>query len=110
MSNIEFGFNTADLKGDKTFEILDNIVFVLQKYEKYSIIVEGHTDSTGNEEYNRTLSKNRAESVGRYLIVNGIDEERLSYEGLGAQYPVDTNETPEGRARNRRVEFILVKK
>ncbi|MBN2324665.1 MAG: OmpA family protein [Spirochaetes bacterium] len=110
VSNIEFGFNNADLKGDKTFKILDKIVYVLQKYDRYSIIVEGHTDSTGNEEYNKTLSKNRAESVGRYLTANGIDGERLSFEGRGSQYPVDTNETPEGRARNRRVEFILVRK
>jgi len=110
VSNIEFGFNTADLKGDKTFEILDKIVYVLQKYDRYSIIVEGHTDSTGNEGYNTTLSRNRAESVGRYLAANGIDGERLSYEGYGSQYPVDTNETAEGRARNRRVEFLLVRK
>jgi outer membrane protein OmpA-like peptidoglycan-associated protein len=110
VSNIEFGFNTADLQGDKTFKILDKIVYVLEKYDRYSIIVEGHTDSTGNEEYNVTLSKNRAESVGRYLIANGIDKERLSFEGYGSEYPVDTNETPEGRARNRRVEFILVRK
>ncbi len=110
VSNIEFGFNTADLQGDKTFKILDKIVYVLQKYDKYSIIVEGHTDSTGNEGYNVTLSKNRAEAVGRYLVAKGVDEERLSYEGYGSQYPVDTNETQDGRARNRRVEFILIRK
>ena len=110
VSNIEFGFNTANLQGDKTFSILDKIIFVLDKYEKYSVIVEGHTDITGDSTYNLTLSKKRAESVGKYLVDNGIDPERLSFEGYGSQYPVDTNEIKEGRARNRRVEFILVRK
>jgi outer membrane protein OmpA-like peptidoglycan-associated protein len=110
VSNIEFGFNTANLQGEKTFTILNKIVYVLRKYDKYSIVVEGHTDSIGNEEYNLNLSKKRAESVGRYLIDNGINADRLSYEGLGPKYPIDTNETEEGRARNRRVEFILIRK
>jgi outer membrane protein OmpA-like peptidoglycan-associated protein len=110
VSNIEFGFNNANLQGEKTYTILNKIVNVLKKYEKYSIIVEGHTDSTGDEDYNITLSKDRAESVGKYLIDNGINSDRLSYEGYGSKYPVDTNETKEGRARNRRVEFILIKK
>ncbi|UCB45777.1 MAG: OmpA family protein [Spirochaetota bacterium] len=110
VSNIEFGFNTANLKGDKTFTILNKIIYVLRKYDKYSIIVEGHTDSIGSEEYNLNLSKKRAESVGRYLIDNGISADRLSYEGFGPKYPIDTNETEEGRARNRRVEFILIRK
>jgi outer membrane protein OmpA-like peptidoglycan-associated protein len=110
VSNIEFGFNNANLQGEKTFAILDKVVFVLNKYGKYAIVVEGHTDSTGNEDYNLTLSKNRAESVGRYLVDNGIDAERLSYEGYGSKYPIDSNATKEGRARNRRVEFLLVRK
>ena len=110
VSNIEFGFDTANLQGDRTFTILDRGIEVLQKYDKYSILIEGHTDSTGNEDYNVSLSKRRAQSVGEYLKKNGINAERLTYEGFGPRYPVDTNDTPEGRARNRRVEFILIKK
>jgi outer membrane protein OmpA-like peptidoglycan-associated protein len=110
VSNIEFGFDNANLQGDRTFAILDRGVEVLKKYSKYSILIEGHTDSTGNEDYNVKLSKKRAEAVGEYLIKNGISAERLSYEGFGSRYPVDTNDTPEGRAKNRRVEFILIKK
>jgi len=110
VSNIEFGFNTAELTGDKTFQILDKIVAVLNKYAKYSITIEGHTDSTGDESYNLELSKNRAESVGRYLIEHGISGNRLSYKGHGSKYPVDTNDTKEGRRRNRRVEFLLIRK
>jgi outer membrane protein OmpA-like peptidoglycan-associated protein len=109
VSNIEFGFNTAQLKGERTFEILGRGVEVLNKYAKYSILIEGHTESTGDEEYNMILSEKRAKSVGKFLIENGIDPERLSFKGYGSQYPIDTNETREGRARNRRVEFILIR-
>jgi outer membrane protein OmpA-like peptidoglycan-associated protein len=110
VSNVEFGFNTAELQGDKTYRILDKIVAILQKYQKYSILVEGHTDSMGDETYNMELSEARAEAVGTYLVDNGIDPDRLEYVGYGAQYPIDTNATVEGRRRNRRVEFLLIRK
>ena len=110
VSNVEFGFNTAELRGDKTFRILDKIVAILQKYGKYSIVVEGHTDSTGDETYNLELSKRRAEAVGTYLVDNGIDPDRLEYVGHGPKFPIDTNTTTEGRRRNRRVEFLLIRK
>lgn len=110
LSNVEFGFNTAIIKGEKSLKILEKMVQILKKYEKYSIIIEGHTDKTGDENYNLILSKQRAEAVGEYLIQHGVDPNRLSYEGYGSQFPIDTNETPEGRARNRRVEFILIRK
>jgi outer membrane protein OmpA-like peptidoglycan-associated protein len=110
VSNVEFGFNNAQLQGGKTFLILDKIVQIFNKYEKYSIRIEGHTDSTGNEDYNLDLSKKRAEAVGVYLVDNGIDPERLQFEGYGERYPVDTNATLEGRRRNRRVEFLLIRK
>lgn len=110
VSNVEFGFNTAELKGEKTFALLDKVVVVLKKYGRYSVIIEGHTDSTGDEGYNLLLSRSRAESVGKYLIDHGIGAERLRYEGHGSRYPIDGNETKEGRRRNRRVEFLLLKK
>jgi len=109
VSNIEFEFNTAQLTGKKTFALLKRGVEVLKKYDRYSIVIEGHTDSTGDESYNMILSEKRAKSVGMFLIENGIDSERLSYKGYGPRYPIDTNETREGRTRNRRVEFILIK-
>jgi outer membrane protein OmpA-like peptidoglycan-associated protein len=110
VSNVEFGFNTAELKGDRTYRILDKIVTILQKYEKYEIVVEGHTDGTGDENYNMELSRRRAEAVGIYLVDSGIDPERLDYVGYGPKYPIDTNATVEGRRRNRRVEFLLIRK
>jgi len=110
VSNVEFGFNTAELRGEKTYRILDKIVAILQKYDRYSIVVEGHTDSTGDENYNLELSKRRAEAVGTYLVDNGIDSDRLEYVGYGPKFPVDTNTTTDGRRRNRRVEFLLIRK
>jgi outer membrane protein OmpA-like peptidoglycan-associated protein len=110
VSNIEFAFDTADLKGDRTFVVLERVVGVLRKYGKYTITIEGHTDSRGDPAYNVALSKKRAQAVGKYLVKNGISQDRLSYEGYGPKFPIDTNETPEGRARNRRVEFLLQKR
>jgi outer membrane protein OmpA-like peptidoglycan-associated protein len=110
VSNIEFAFNAAELKGDRTFAVLKRVIEVLKKYKKYSITIEGHTDSTGDAAYNVDLSKKRAEAVGKHLIKNGIEPDRLSYVGYGSKYPVDTNDTVDGRARNRRVEFLLQKR
>ncbi len=72
------------------------------------IKLEGHTDNIGSREYNLELSDNRARSVYNYLLEQGIDEERLEYEGYGFNQPVDTNETEEGRARNRRTEMRIL--
>jgi len=69
--------------------------------------VEGHTDSMGSVEHNRKLSLERAESVKRQLVKFGVDTGRIVVIGKGAIDPIDTNDTPEGRARNRRVEIIV---
>jgi outer membrane protein OmpA-like peptidoglycan-associated protein len=72
-----------------------------------TILIEGHTDSTGSEELNQRLSTQRAETVRRYLIMRGIDRERIEAEGFGESRPIADNSTPEGRAINRRVEIVL---
>ncbi|MDD5065986.1 MAG: gliding motility-associated C-terminal domain-containing protein [bacterium] len=114
ISNIEFEYNKADLIGN-AFKILDNVSKKLNKYITYKIIIEGHTDSIGGEEYNLKLSEKRAESVFNYMVDTGIDMNRLSKKGLGLSRPVapntnpDGSDNPEGRAKNRRVEFLLVK-
>lgn len=114
ISNIEFEYNKADLIGN-AFRILDNVNKKLNKYPTYKVILEGHTDSIGGEEYNLKLSEKRAESVYRYLTDNGFDPARLTQRGLGLTRPVapntnpDGSDNPEGRAKNRRVEFLLVK-
>lgn len=72
------------------------------------IRIEGHTDNVGRLEDNMKLSDDRANNVMRYLVGKGIAASRLSYKGLGPTQPVATNDTPEGRAQNRRTEFVIV--
>ena len=73
------------------------------------ISVAGHTDSVGKKSYNIKLSKRRAKAVMSYLIKAGVDAERLTFEGLGTSVPIASNDTDEGRAMNRRVEFRIVR-
>ena len=72
-----------------------------------SIVVEGHTDSTGSQSLNEDLSRRRAEAVSAYLVSRGVDPARIRAVGLGSSRPVADNKTPEGRANNRRVEIVL---
>ena len=90
-------------------EVLEDIVGILKEYPTAKFTVEGHTDSTGSEKLNQSLSEARALSVKEYLVENGIDEFRLSALGFGEAKPIDTNKTRAGRANNRRVEINLVK-
>jgi len=71
------------------------------------IRIEGHADAQGPEEYNEELSLRRAQAVKSFLVQRGVPEERLSVEGHGEKDPIATNDTPEGRANNRRVEIVL---
>jgi outer membrane protein OmpA-like peptidoglycan-associated protein len=70
--------------------------------------IVGHTSSTGGYRHNIDLSQRRAASVKRYLVEHGVDEKRLETDGVGPDQPIDTNETPEGQARNRRIEFSIL--
>jgi outer membrane protein OmpA-like peptidoglycan-associated protein len=80
---------------------------VLMKYPDFGIDVEGHTDSTGSESYNQWLSEKRAGAVSEFLIGKGLDPARIRASGMGEMRPVATNETPEGRQQNRRVEMHI---
>ena len=73
------------------------------------ISISGHTDSRGKPDHNLDLSRRRAESVKRWLVEHGIDGSRLETEGFGPDAPIDTNDTKAGRAKNRRIEFELIK-
>lgn len=90
-----------------SYPTLDKIVNVLNEHAELKIQVEGHTDTSGNRDLNTQLSQHRAESVRKYLISKGIDGSRLSAKGFGPERPIADNGTPEGRAANRRVEFII---
>ncbi|MFH0976880.1 MAG: OmpA family protein [Spirochaetota bacterium] len=108
ISNIEFAFDKAVLSG-KAFPILDRVKEILNKYGKYNVSIEGHTDDVGEEEYNLKLSEARAKNVMDYLVAKGIDEKRLMFRGMGETMPFLPNTDSENRRRNRRVEFLLIK-
>ncbi|MHC1707215.1 MAG: PorP/SprF family type IX secretion system membrane protein [Bacteroidales bacterium] len=84
---------------------LDELVTILKEYPTLKVNIEGHCDSRGSEAYNQRLSEDRAASVRSYLIDHGISTSRISSAGYGELRPVDTNDTPEGRLHNRRVEI-----
>jgi OOP family OmpA-OmpF porin len=88
--------------------VLDRAVKVLKEFPTTKWIIQGHTDSDGTREHNVDLSHRRAESVRKYLITNGIDGARLVPQGFGPDAPIDTNATPKGKAKNRRIEFRLM--
>ena len=106
LPNIEFEpASTVLAAGGK--DKLEAVVSFLQSQPEVRIDVFGHTDSQGSEKYNLKLSDGRAHSVMDYLVSRGIDAGRLSAKGFGETQPIAPNDTPEGRAKNRRVELLL---
>lgn len=105
-SNILFGFDQADLSSDAT-ENLNKLVTVLNTYPDTNIELQGHTDSKGSESYNQSLSEKRAGTVSQYLSSQGINTSRLTTVGFGETMPKYDNDTDEGMAQNRRVEFVI---
>jgi OmpA-OmpF porin, OOP family len=103
-SKIFFETNSDKLKVASQVQ-LDELAEILKRYEGAKLIIEGHTDSQGEDEYNQTLSQKRTESVKRYLTSKGIAESRLTATGYGESRPIDDNKTSTGRAKNRRVEL-----
>ena len=87
---------------------LREIADILVKYPDFDIVVEGHTDNTGTENYNQWLSEKRAQSVADFLIASGVGSVRIQILGYGELRPVATNDTAEGRQQNRRVEIHIV--
>ena len=105
-SDVLFGFDASNLKSDAK-ENLDKLIGVLKKYPDTDIEIHGHTDSKGSLKYNQALSVRRAKAVSSYLSINSIDSQRLTTIGFGEEKPINENETAEGRAHNRRVEFAI---
>ena len=103
-ANIRFESNSATLT-EQSSQILDNVVSVLKDYTLIGITITGHTDSVGQDDDNLALSQSRAESVRDYLVSAGIPEFRLDAVGFGEKSPIADNNSPEGRAQNRRIEF-----
>jgi outer membrane protein OmpA-like peptidoglycan-associated protein len=107
LKNIFYETDSYTLKPESQYE-LDKVVKFLESNSQIHIEISGHTDNVGTESYNQLLSENRAKSVVQYLTLKKIDVARLSYKGHGLSDPVDTNDSPEGRANNRRTELIIV--
>ena len=80
---------------------------VIKKYDETDILIEGHTDNTGAEDYNQDLSEKRADAVKRFLIAQGVDPTRLTAVGYGEEQPLEDNDSESGRAANRRVEVAI---
>ncbi len=109
LNNIFFEFDKSDLKRESIAE-LNRLTKALQDYPNMCIDIAGHTDNVGTSEYNLHLSNNRSLAVMNYLLKQGIAANRLKSEGFGETKPESTNDTEQGRARNRRVEFTITKK
>ena len=95
----------SDVLRDESKPTLDQIAAMLKSAADLKLTIEGHTDSTATPEHNQDLSTRRANAVKQYLVTKGIDGGRLDAAGFGATKPVASNDTPLGRAANRRVEL-----
>ena len=107
LNDVNFATNSF-LLNSTTMSIIDELKAYLQAKPTMKIAIYGHTDNVGNANDNVVLSQNRAKEVMEYLISQGIDAKRLAYEGFGANKPKASNANEEGRAINRRVEFIIL--
>jgi outer membrane protein OmpA-like peptidoglycan-associated protein len=105
-SDVLFDVGSAILNPDAQ-SALNQAADVLLEYRKTAILAQGHTDSSGSEEYNQDLSERRAKAVTNHLVGRAVDVDRITAVGYGEGYPVADNATPEGRAANRRVDLLL---
>jgi len=109
LRGVHFALDSARLT-EYSQKILDQTATVLNNNSKIEVRIEGHTDSTGSETYNAKLSQKRARAVKVYLVSKGVAAKRLKVKGMGEKYPVESNNTEEGRKKNRRIEFIVISK
>jgi outer membrane protein OmpA-like peptidoglycan-associated protein len=105
--NLEFEFGTATIS-DKSINPLETLASLLTKNSVYRLYAAGHTDNVGSKKDNLTLSQKRAEAVKSFLINKGVKPENIVTVAYGAKYPIADNETDAGRAKNRRVELIII--
>lgn len=107
IKGITFDTNKATIRRN-SIPVLDQAVQILLQYPDVRIEIAGHTDNQGKPDHNMQLSKDRAESVKSYLVGMGVDETRIETVGFGPDKPIDSNETKDGRANNRRIEFRVL--
>lgn len=106
LGDVLFDLNKATLQRPAQ-SVIARLAGFLREYPDRRVRVEGYTDSTGSDEYNRQLSEERARAVQQALVDQGVAADRIETQGFGEQYPVASNEDPAGRARNRRVEIVV---
>lgn len=106
LGDVLFATGSAELQGGSNRN-LEKLVDFLNEYPDRDVLIEGHTDNVGSAQFNQTLSRQRAESVRRYLIDHGVQSSRLDVSGLGFERPVASNDSATGRQQNRRVEVII---
>jgi len=99
-----FDFDSAEIKSE-AFPMLDDAVLILKKNPQMKVEIDGHTDNKGSAAYNMNLSERRAKAVMKYFVDQGVEAERLATKGFGFTKPAASNDTKEGRAKNRRVEL-----
>ena len=106
-SGILYDVDKSDLRAVSQTNLAD-LAKILNKYPDTNILIEGHTDNTGTDDYNMTLSKDRAQSVASYLATVDVASARFSTAGYGEAQPIVTNDTAEGRQKNRRVDIAVM--
>lgn len=107
MGDVLFAFGKADLSPGAVRN-LDKIAGFLEKHPDRDLLIEGHTDSVGSDEFNRVLSQKRADAVKEALVGKGVSADRIVTKGYGKQFPVASNDTESGRQLNRRVEVVIL--
>jgi len=107
IGDVLFATGKADLSPE-AMRSVDKLVEFLQKYTNRNVLIEGHTDSVGSDEFNLTLSQKRADSLKEALTGKGVEEKRITTIGYGKKYPVASNDTTAGRQQNRRVEVSIL--
>lgn len=107
LNNIFFETGKAEFQ-EESFNELNRVVEMLNQNPNMTIELSGHTDNVGNDASNKALSQKRADACKSYLVAQGVDESRLESVGYGEDKPVASNDTAEGQAQNRRVEFTIL--
>ena len=107
LEGVRFELDSATITQDSR-PVLDQAVSVLERHPSVHVEISGHTDSSGDRDYNMDLSQQRADAVKQYLVDHGIDASRMETRGAGPDEPISSNATPRGRAQNRRIEFEIL--
>jgi len=105
-SDVLFAVDSASLSGSSQ-STLGEVGGVIQDFQKTAVVIQGHTDSDGSDQYNQGLSRQRADSVRGFLSSQGVDPRRMVAEGFGESQPIASNATASGKAQNRRVTMML---